>query len=68
MRLTAAIWTGSGGMPASLLRFHLAREFGWTIEEINRTPWRDLNEILLAMEIDAKASKTRNLAQHRKRR
>ena len=55
-------------MPASLLRYRLAKEFGWTIDEINRTPWRELNEILMAMEVEAKAAKRRNQTQHRRRR
>ena len=68
MRLTAAIWSNVGGMPASLLRYRLAKEFGWTIDEINRTPWRELNEILIAMEIETKAANKRSKTAHRKRR
>jgi cytochrome bd-type quinol oxidase subunit 1 len=54
-------------MPPALLRYRLAKEFGWTVEEIDRTPWSALNEILIAMEIEGKAARKRQ-ASHRKRR
>jgi hypothetical protein len=55
-------------MPSSLLRYRLAKEFGWTLQQINQTPWHELNEILVAMDVEARAANRRQQTQHRKRR
>jgi len=67
LRLAANIWTRSGAISPELLQYRLAKEFGWTVQEIKATPWLELQGILAAMDMENRAARARQQSEQRRR-
>jgi hypothetical protein len=63
MRLTVALWTGTGSMPSALLRYRIMEKFGWTPAQLNAISWREFNEILTCMSVENQVNHRRKSTQ-----
>lgn len=61
------MWTNTGA-PIPLMRYRLMDKFGWTPQQLDAIPWRELHEIMTVMAVESTVERRRESIERAKRR
>jgi hypothetical protein len=61
------MWTNTG-TPIPLLRYRLMDKFGWTPQQLDAIPWRELQEIMAVMSVESAVERRRSTIEKMRRR
>lgn len=61
------MWTNTG-TPIPLLRYRLMDKFGWTPQQLDAIPWRELQELMTVMSVESAVERRRSSIEKMRRR
>ena len=61
------MWTNTG-TPIPLLRYRLMDKFGWTPQQLDAIPWRELQELMAVMSVESAVERRRSSIEKMRRR